>query len=205
LDFITMTKNIPLPFEFYNRPVLEVARGLLGKRLVRRLDGGQRLAGVIIETEAYDGEKDLACHAKAGRTKRTQVMYGPSGRLYVYFTYGMHWLMNVVTSEIDYPAAVLLRAALPVEGLEVIASRRAGRKPAEWCSGPARLCQAFGVDGSLNGIGLLDTDWEMWIEEDRGVAEEQVLRGPRVGLNTVPEPWFSLPWRFRCCLEGEGE
>jgi DNA-3-methyladenine glycosylase len=98
-----------LTHEFYNRPTLTVARELLGARLVRLLDG-VRLAGVITETEAYVGEADLGCHAKAGRTPRTTVMYGPPGRAYVYFTYGMHWLLNAVTEAEGFPAAVLIRA-----------------------------------------------------------------------------------------------
>ena len=104
-----------LPREFYNRPTLTVARELIGARLVRILNG-QRLVGIITETEAYIGEKDLGCHAKAGRTARTAVMYGPPGHAYVYFTYGNHWMLNVVTEREGFPAAVLLRAIQPIEG-----------------------------------------------------------------------------------------
>lgn len=149
-----------LPPSFYNRPVLQVARELLGARLVRRLDG-QRLSGIIVETEAYRGEDDLACHARAGRTPRTAVMYGPPGRAYVYFTYGMHWLLNCVSEAEGYPAAVLIRAILPLEGREIIATRRAGRPEREWCSGPARLCAALAVDGRMNGVDLCDPAGEL--------------------------------------------
>ncbi|MBN2501272.1 MAG: DNA-3-methyladenine glycosylase, partial [Anaerolineales bacterium] len=104
--------NHPLPREFYNRPTLTVARELIGARLVRILEG-VKLVGLITETEAYVGEEDLGCHAKAGRTPRTQVMYGPPGHAYVYFTYGNHWMLNAVTEREDFPAAVLIRAIQP--------------------------------------------------------------------------------------------
>lgn len=184
-----------LPVSFYDRPVLEVAGGLLGMRLVRRLDG-QRLAGMIVEAEAYDGEADLACHARAGRTPRTMVMYGAPGRAYVYFTYGMHWLLNCVTGPESYPAAVLLRAILPQEGLDQIAARRKGRLQAEWCNGPAKLCQAMGIDGRLNGADLSDPQSGLWIEFGQPMAEERVHTSGRFGIQNVPEPWRSLPWRF---------
>ena len=107
------------PRKFYNRPTLTVARELLGARLVRILDG-VKLVGLISETEAYIGEKDLACHAKAGRTIRTDPMYGVPGLAYVYFTYGHHWMLNAVTEEEGFPAAVLIRAIQPLEGVEVM-------------------------------------------------------------------------------------
>lgn len=185
-----------LPPTFYDRPVLQVARELLGARLVRTLDG-QRLSGVIVETEAYRGEDDLACHARVGRTPRTAVMFGPPGRAYVYFTYGMHWLLNCVSETEGYPAAVLLRAIVPLEGREIIAARRAGRPAREWCSGPARLCQALGIDGRLNGAGLCDPHGELWIEAGEPPPADRVRTGPRVGIDSVPEPWLSMPWRFR--------
>jgi DNA-3-methyladenine glycosylase len=185
-----------LPPAFYDRPVVQVARNLLGMRLVRLLHG-QRLSGVIVEAEAYDGEADLACHARAGRTTRTGIMYGPPGRAYVYFTYGMHWCLNCVTGPAGYPAAVLLRAIRPVEGLELIAARRSGRPQIEWCNGPGKLTQALGIDGGLNGIDLTAAPGGLWIEAGQPAAEDSVLVGPRVGIKNVPEPWRSQPWRFR--------
>ena len=118
-----------LPRDFFARPTLTVARAILGQRLVR-LEAGQRLAGIITEAEAYIGETDLGCHAHAGRTPRTAVMYGPPGHAYVYFTYGMHWMLNFVTEIEGFPAAVLIRAIQPVEGLEIIAAPAQGAAPA---------------------------------------------------------------------------
>lgn len=166
-------------------------------RLVRRLMDGKRISGLIVEAEAYDGEADLACHARAGRTPRTEVMYGRPGRAYVYFTYGMHWCLNCVTGPEGYPAAVLLRAIRPDEGLEMIAARRAGRSQPEWCNGPGKLTQALGIDGTLNGVDLTAQAGGLWIEAGKAVAEEDVLVGPRVGIQNVPEPWRSKAWRFR--------
>ncbi len=185
-----------LPASFYDRPVLQVTRGLLGMRLVR-WGGGQRLSGLIVEAEAYDGETDLASHAHHGRTPRTDVMYGLPGRAYIYFTYGMHWCLNCVAGPEGYPAAVLLRAIQPQEGLEAIASRRGGRPPAEWCNGPAKLTQALAIDGRLNGADMTNPQAGLWIEAGQPVDDDQVLAGPRVGIQSVPEPWLSKPWRFR--------
>ncbi|MBN1303302.1 MAG: DNA-3-methyladenine glycosylase [Anaerolineales bacterium] len=184
-------KNTILPQQFYKRPTLIVARELLGKRLVRVLNGN-RLAGIITETEAYIGETDLACHARAGKTPRTDVMYGPAGIAYVYFTYGMHWLLNAVTEEQGLPAAVLIRAIHPVEGLEIISERRLGGDT----NGPAKLTQALGVDGTDNRVTLTDKKQNLWIEMGEPISEESVTIGPRVGLNSVPEPWKSIPWRY---------
>lgn len=165
-------------------------------RLVRQLDG-TRLSGTIVETEAYRGEEDLACHARCGRTARNAVMYGPPGRAYVYFTYGMHWCLNAVTGPEGYPAAVLIRALVPLEGQEVIAARRAGVKPAQWTDGPAKLTRALAIDGSLNGCDLSDPASGLWIEPGQPPAAGDILCAPRVGLHNVPEPWKSMPWNFR--------
>jgi len=182
----------PLPREFYNRATLSVARALLGARLVRRLDG-RRLSGFITEAEAYVGQDDLGCHAHSGRTARNAVMFGPPGHAYVYFTYGMHWMLNAVTEAEGFPAAVLIRAFQPDEGREVIAARREGRDT----GGPAKLTQALGIERSLNGVDLCRRDGELWIEPGLEVADALVQTGPRIGLYSVPEPWKSIPWRFR--------
>ncbi len=184
-----------LPRSFFDRPTLEVARSVLGARLVCIRDG-ERVAGYITEAEAYRGEEDLGCHAKAGRTARTQVMYGPPGHAYVYFTYGMHWMLNFVTEAAGFPAAVLVRAMQPSEGIDYIAAHRPGRPQATWTDGPAKLCQALQIDRHFNGHDLCDPQAELFVEEGLSVSDSSVTKGPRVGLYTVPEPWKSIPWRF---------
>jgi DNA-3-methyladenine glycosylase len=186
----SVVKNL-LPREFYDRPTLTVARELIGARLVRILEG-VKLVGLITEAEAYIGETDLACHAKAGRTPRTAVMYGPAGHAYVYFTYGNHWMLNVVTEREGFPAAVLIRAIQPFEGVEVMSARRSGRDT----YGPGKLTQAMGITKNENAVDLTVANGSLWIEAGFSVPDENVTIGPRVGLNTVPEPWLSKPWRF---------
>ncbi|MBN2115319.1 MAG: DNA-3-methyladenine glycosylase [Anaerolineales bacterium] len=180
------------PREFYKRPTLKVARDLIGTRLVRILDS-VKLVGLITETEAYIGEEDLACHARAGRTPRTAPMYGPPGHAYVYFTYGNHWMLNAVTERKGFPAAVLIRAIQPIEGIEIMMQRRNGRDT----FGPGKLCQAMGIAKSENNVDLTETTGGLWIEAGVHVPDSRVTKGPRVGLNNTPEPWLSKPWRFR--------
>ncbi len=188
---------IPLSRDFYRRSALIVARELLGARLVRIHDG-VRLSGFISETEAYVGEEDLGCHAKAGRTARTAIMYGPPGHAYVYFTYGMHWLLNAVTGEVGSPAAVLIRAIVPDEGIELISERR-GRMGTD---GPAKLTQALAIGRAENGADLTRKTSGIWVEPGIAITRRRILTGPRIGLNTVPEPWKSKPWRFLVRLDG---
>lgn len=180
-----------LPQEFYNRSTLKVARELIGTRLVR-ISEGEKLAGLITETEAYISGNDLACHAKAGITMRTQVMFGEPGHAYVYFTYGNHWMLNVVTEREGFPAAVLIRAIQPIEGVDTMLERRSGRDT----FGPGKLCQAMGITKSENGVDLTGTSGGLWIEAGVKVPNSLVTKGPRVGLNNTPEPWLSKPWRF---------
>ncbi len=186
----------PLGLEFYAPPADQVARALLGMRLVRMLSG-QRVSAIVSETEAYRGEQDQACHARAGRTARTAVMYGPPGRAYIFFTYGMHWMLNVVCELEGYPAAVLLRAIQVEEGSDQVARRRAGIPPRAWTDGPAKLCRALDISGSLNGLDLTRPNGQLWIEPAPSIPETIVLRGPRVGIDYAAEPWLSIPWRFR--------
>ena len=198
-----------LPRRFFARSTVDVAHELLGQRLVRLADG-QRLAGLITETEAYVGPTDLACHARAGRTPRTAVMYGPPGVAYVYFNYGLHWMLNVITEPEDMPAAVLIRGLVVTEGEALARSRRgratlegrrnkAGLGPLEKLTdGPAKLAQAFGIDRAFNGHDLCAPAAELFFERAPAVPEAQVLTGPRIGLgSSVPEPWLSAPWNFR--------
>jgi len=181
----------PLPHSFCHRPTLTVARELIGARLVRILNG-QKLVGLITETEAYISQNDQACHAKAGLTARTAPMFGPAGHAYVYFTYGNHWMLNVVTEREGFPAAVLIRAIQPVEGVEIMAKRRHGRDT----FGPGKLTQAMGITKSENNADLGAAGSGLWIEAGVKVPDSAVTIGPRVGLNNTPEPWLSKPWRF---------
>jgi DNA-3-methyladenine glycosylase len=194
-------KEQQLTQHFYARRACTVAADLLGKRLVR-LWHGRRLSGIIVETEAYcDSDKpDLACHgdrANGGRpTERTAVMFGPAGFAYIYFTYGMHWMFNIVTGESGQANAVLIRALQPDEGDEVMAVLRKGRSRIEWTNGPAKLAQALAIDKSLNGTNLCHPDGVIWIESGCQVAVSEISIGPRIGLGQTPEPWLSIPWRY---------
>jgi len=169
-----------LPASFYDRSTVLVARSLLGRYLVRETAGGRR-AGRIIEVEAYVGPKDLACHASKGRTKRTDVMFGPPGRAYVYLVYGMYHCLNLVTEQPDYPAAVLIRAVEHESGL---------------VDGPGRVCRLFEIDRTLNDHDLTIGN-KLWIE-DRGerIRRTRIGAFPRIGVDYAG-PWASKPWRFR--------
>jgi len=186
----------PLPAKFYARPTAEVARRLLGHILVSDVGGGSRrgrrarTAGRIVEVEAYIGPHDPACHAFGNkRTPRTEQLYGPPGTAYVYFTYGMHWCLNAVTEADDYPAAVLIRALEPLGGIETMRRRRRGALDRLLCAGPARLCEALGVTGALNGASLQRGSLRIVRGARRGAT---VAVGPRVGI-TRAEDW---PLRF---------
>ena len=172
-----------------NRDSPDVARLLLNK--VLRVGP---CAGRIIEVEAYRSD-DPASHSFRGRTKRTEVMFGPAGRLYVYFVYGMHWCANVVTGAEGDGQAVLLRALAPIDGLDVMASRR-GRTD-RLADGPATLCQALGIDGSFNGVDLCAVDAAAPAPiglYDDGVPPPSVpVIGPRIGITKAVD----VPWRFR--------
>lgn len=185
-----------LQAEFFCRPAPQVAPELLGCLLVRQWQG-QRLAGVIVEAEAYQGMEDKACHARVGKTARNEVMFGTPGRAYVYFTYGMHWMLNMVCDVEGVPAAVLIRAISPTDGVEVMSKLRpnlAGRP--NWLNGPAKLTQALGITRALNGADICSGAGELWVEEGCGVPQEQIRRSARIGLGATPEPWLSLPWRW---------
>jgi DNA-3-methyladenine glycosylase len=180
--------------EFFARDTLVVARDLLGRRLVRVLDC-ERLSGCIVEVEAYAGEEDRASHARSGRTERNAPMYGPPGHAYVYFIYGMHHCLNVVTGEEGVPAAVLIRALEPVEGIEAMRARRGGRADVELTSGPARLCQALEIDRRFDGVDLCALDAVLFIEEEVAPPNEAIAAGPRVGVRG-DEAALTAPWRF---------
>lgn len=178
----------------------QLAPSLLGQTLVRVLPDGTRLAGRIVETEAYLGIRDLAAHSAGGRrTARNEVMYGPAGHAYVYFTYGMHFCLNVVCGVLDEPVAVLLRACEPLEGIERMREhrrQRAGRRVTdrEIASGPARLCQALAVDRAQNGIDLVSSP-ELFIERAPRPAAKAIIRGPRIGVDYAGK-WAAKPLRW---------
>ncbi len=165
--------------------------------MVRRLGNATTLSARIVEVEAY-AQDDPASHAFRGPTPRNEVMFGPAGHLYVYFTYGMHFCMNVVTGREGEGSAVLLRAAHPSEGIAEMRSLRDREELHELASGPAKLCQAFGVDRSADGIDLVDGR-HLWIAEGQPIRRRSIVAGPRIGIRAgVDRPWrFSIrndPW-----------
>jgi DNA-3-methyladenine glycosylase len=176
---------------FYEQSTVQVARQLLGKYLVRKNFDGKTV-GRIVETEAYVGPKDLACHASRGRTARTEVMFGAAGHAYVYFIYGMYYCLNIVTEAADHPSAVLIRALEPVEGIELMESRRRTENQRNLASGPGKLCQAFAIDKSLNGA---DVCRSVIYVEDRGEPPPKIFATPRVGVEYAGK-WKDKPWRF---------
>jgi len=181
----------------FDRDPVHVALALLGQRLVRVLDG-VRLAGTIVEVEAYLGARDRAAHTYGGRrTPRNESMYLPGGHAYVYFTYGLHHCVNVVCGRRDEGVAVLIRALEPTEGLEVMLRHRRGvRRDTDLCSGPARLTQALAIDRSLDGVDLR-SDPRLGVERirRRPLSPEEVVRTPRIGVGYAGS-WVREPLRF---------
>jgi DNA-3-methyladenine glycosylase len=183
---------VKLGRQFYSRSTLEVARSLLGKVLVRRLRG-RNLAGKIVETEAYVGPHDLACHASKGKTNRTSIMFQEGGCAYVYMIYGFYFCLNAVTEAEDYPAAVLIRAIEPLDHVPVM--KRLRKNPdhnTNIGSGPGKLCMAMSIDKKLNGADL--TGDTLWIE-DRRLDVGRIITTPRVGVDYAGE-YKDKPWRF---------
>ena len=180
-----------LPRTFYQQTTVDVAKQLLGKYLVRKHPDGDCI-GRIVETEAYIGPQDLACHAAKGRTKRTEVMFGVAGHAYVYFIYGFYHMLNLVTEAQDYPAAVLIRAVEPVRGVELMKQRRQVEGLRDLASGPGKLCQAFDIDRSLNGADLCGKI--LYIEE-RGEPAPRFHATERIGV-TYAGKWKDKPFRF---------
>lgn len=164
------------PQSFFNRPAQIVARELLGKYLVREYRG-RRIVAAITETEAYIGPHDLASHASKGLTPRNAPMFGPPGHWYVYFIYGMHWMLNVVTGKEGYPAAVLIRGCVAING-------------------PGKLTKYFHIDKRQNGMPVAKSS-RLWIE-DRGVVvrSKNIIRAPRVGVSYAGPKWSNAPYRF---------
>lgn len=192
----TKTKRTPRFTAFADDPIT-VARRLLGQRLVR-VSNRQRLAGTIVEVEAYLGEADAAAHTYRGRrTKRNEAMYLPGGHAYVYFTYGMHHCLNVVCGKADEGVAVLVRAIEPTEGLgQMYKNRPTAKREADLCSGPAKLTQALEIDRDLNGTDLR-TARSLFIERvrPRTLPQDRIVRTARVGVGYARE-WADRPLRF---------
>jgi DNA-3-methyladenine glycosylase len=185
-----------LPKEFYLHDTVSVARALLGCVLWRRLEHGELLAARIVETEAYLGANDLASHARRGlRSARNESMYLEGGHAYVYFTYGMHWCMNVVTQEADLAEAVLLRAAQPLRGIEAMQERRPkAKKEWELMNGPGKICMAMDIDRRLDGQSLRgDTLW--LTARDLEIGDEEIAVSPRVGIDNSGDA-AAWPLRF---------
>ncbi len=184
---------------FFTHPTLTVAQALLGQILVRQV-AGQRLSGRIVETEAYIGPADTACHASKGRTPRTEVMFGPAGISYVYLIYGMYHMLNFITEYEDFPAAVLIRAIEPIAGLDFMQAQRQkpGRPPLKLVNltnGPGKLCQAMAVDKQLNGWDVT-AGQKLWVEAGSTTTASTIAYGPRIGIDYALPQDRAAPWRF---------
>lgn len=184
----------PLPPAFYARPAREVAPLLIGK-LLRSSIGGIETAGRIVETEAYIGPDDPACHAaeRIGRTARNQAMFGPPGTAYVFLSYGIHWCLNAVTDHEDFPAAVLIRALEPVQGLDAMRARR-GVRDRELARGPGRLAQALGIAGAIDGHPLHLPP--LTVHDAPPVDPADIEHGARIGITRAAD------WPLRFTLRG---
>jgi DNA-3-methyladenine glycosylase len=189
-----------LPRSFYLGDTVAIARALLGCVVWRRLDEGELLAARIVETEAYLGANDLASHARRGlRSARNESMYLEGGHAYVYFTYGMHWCMNVVTQEADLAEAVLLRAAEPVRGIETMRVRRPkAKKDHELMNGPGKICMALDIDKRFDGASLRGD--QLWLApRDIEVPEEDIAVSPRIGIDNSGD---AAAWPLRFFIRG---
>jgi DNA-3-methyladenine glycosylase len=174
--------------EFYSRPTLQVAVGLLGKILIYEIEG-MRLGGRLVEVEAYIGEDDPACHACRGQTPRNAIMYGDPGYLYVYFTYGNHFMLNIVTERKGFPAAVLLRGMEPMYGIDIMKKNRGVDKIAEIASGPGKMARALGITTAHKGEDLVG-DRIYLVDDSLKVGE--IWKSPRIGLTDARDKL----WRF---------
>ncbi|MCL7930668.1 DNA-3-methyladenine glycosylase [Halomonas llamarensis] len=186
-----MLSTPALPRAFYHRDTLDVARDLLGCHLVRRVEDDM-LVAKIVETEAYRGSEDSACHAHRRKTPRTEAMFGPPGHAYVYLVYGIHWLLNVVTQPEGNPCAVLIRAVEPVAGEAAMRAQR-HVKGRNLSNGPGKLTNALGIDKALYGHDMTQTE-ALWITQ--GETPHTVATGPRVGIDYAKLHDRDAPWRL---------
>ncbi|MEO8881773.1 MAG: DNA-3-methyladenine glycosylase [Gemmatimonadaceae bacterium] len=182
-------RSAPLPAKFYDRDTEQVARDLLGA-VVRHTTSDGVASGRIVETEAYIGEHDLACHAAAGLTQRTRWLYGAPGTAYVYFIYGVHWCFNAVTRKVGLPSAVLVRALEPLSGVELMRERRGSVGDRDLANGPGKLCEALAITGTLNGAPLRRGPIEILRGEE--FPDSRVVITPRIGI-TKSADW-PLRW-----------
>ena len=178
-----------LPAKFYDRDTEQVARDLLGA-VLRCTTANGVTSGRIVETEAYLGEHDLACHAAAGLTARTRWLYGAPGTAYVYFIYGVHWCLNAVTRAVGSPSAVLVRAVEPLDGMELMRERRGKVRDRDLTNGPGKLCEALGITGALNGQPLRKSAIEILRGEE--ITDSRVRVTPRIGITKSAE--WPLRW-----------
>ncbi|WP_252106821.1 MULTISPECIES: DNA-3-methyladenine glycosylase [unclassified Halomonas] len=183
--------STPLPRDFYDRDTLEVAQDLLGCQLVRRVKG-ELIAATIVETEAYRGATDSACHAHRRKTPRTEAMFGPPGHAYVYLVYGMHWLLNIVTQPEGNPCAVLVRAVEPCLNEDAMRRVRVARNR-ELSNGPGKLTRALSIDKALYGEDMTRAD-KLWGAQ--GPTPQRVATGPRVGIDYAEPADRDAPWRL---------
>jgi DNA-3-methyladenine glycosylase len=193
---------IRLPQSFYARPTLTVLENLIGKVLVHDTRG-RRTAGVIVEAEAYIGESDPACHAAPGPTKRNAPLYGPPGRAYVYLNYGLHHLVNAVTEEEGSPAAILIRALSPLEGVDLMRRRRTRKNgalsPDNLCRGPGNLTVALGITLQQNSTDL----WTGALRiEDRGIVPDKLAWSTRIGIRVGTDRPWRCHWAGHRCVSG---
>jgi DNA-3-methyladenine glycosylase len=186
-------RGLAVPRAFYERETEIVAREMLGTVLECESDEGLA-SGIIVETEAYLGEHDLACHAAAGRTARTEALYGPPGTSYVYFIYGMYWCFNAVTRSEGLPSAVLVRALEPLDGLALMHKRRPRiRNEVELTNGPGKLCTALGIDGTMSGKSLQRKP--LLIRAGEPIPDDNVEVTTRIGITRCPD--WPLRWIVR--------
>ncbi|OGG39122.1 hypothetical protein A3I34_02820 [Candidatus Jorgensenbacteria bacterium RIFCSPLOWO2_02_FULL_45_12] len=182
-----MKRGCKLSESFFNRDTLVVAKELLGKTLARKICG-KEIRAIITETEAYDGLKDKASHASRGKTARNEPMFGRSGRWYVYFTYGMHWMLNVVTREAGYPAAVLIRGVVCEDGQNL--------------DGPAKLTKFLKINKAMNGKAAVPASG-LWVEDDGlKIGDRHIIKSPRVGVDYAGRAWAWKRWNFRLNRHG---
>lgn len=181
-----------LPLYFYKKPTLTVAKELLGKVIVVK-DANSIISGKIVETEAYIGSEDKACHASWRKKTSCENLWESGGIIYVYLTYGMHYMLNIVTEKDGFPSAVLIRAVEPLEGMPIMMQNRNTENVLNLTSGPAKLTKAFGIGKSFNGESLLTG--RIYIE-DRNFLVKKVISTRRVGIDYAKEPWKSIKWRF---------